>query len=83
VKPVVIVIGMLVLAGAPASSAFATGCLKGAVVGGVVGHVAGHHGVAGAAVGCAIGHHEASKQDRYDNDRYSRDDDRDTRDEPR
>jgi hypothetical protein len=83
VKPLLILGGVLMLAGPPASSAFAAGCVKGAVVGGVLGHVSGHHGVAGAAVGCAIGHHEAEKRDRYDHDRYSRDDDRDARSEPR
>lgn len=81
-KPILILGGMLVLAGAPLSSAVAAGCVKGAVVGGVVGHVAGHHGLAGAAVGCAVGHHEANKQDRDDHDRYSRED-RGGRDDPR
>ena len=82
-KTILILGGLLVLAGAPASSAFATGCVKGAVVGGLVGHVAGHHGLAGAAVGCAIGHHEADKQDHYDNDRYGHDGDRDAHPDPR
>jgi hypothetical protein len=45
-------------------AALAKGCIKGAVVGGIAGHVAGHHGLAGAAVGCAIGHHEASKDEK-------------------
>jgi hypothetical protein len=42
----------------------AKGCIKGAVVGGVAGHVAGHHGFLGAAAGCAIGHHEATKNEK-------------------
>jgi hypothetical protein len=82
-RAILILGGMLALGAVPASSAFAAGCVKGAVVGGILGHVAGHHGVAGAAVGCAVGHHDAERQDRYDHDRYSRDDDRDTRRDPR
>ena len=82
-KSILILGGMLILAPVIASSASAAGCVRGAVVGGVLGHMAGHHGVAGAAVGCAVGHHEANKQDRDDNDRYSHDDDRSARDYPR
>jgi len=47
-----------------AASAQAKGCLKGAAVGGVAGHVAGHHVFLGAAAGCVIGHHEASKNEK-------------------
>jgi hypothetical protein len=74
--------GILLLTPAIATSAFAAGCVKGAVIGGVLGHMAGH-GVAGAAAGCAIGHHEATKRDRYDGNRYNQNGDRTARDYPR
>ena len=45
-----------------ATSAEATGCIKGAVVGGAAGSMAGH-GKMGAAAGCAVGHHKANKKD--------------------
>jgi uncharacterized protein YcfJ len=82
VKSILVLAGMIILTPVVTSSAFAAGCVKGAVVGGVLGHMAGHHGMAGATAGCVIGHHEANKQDRYENDRYNHDGDRSVRNYP-
>jgi uncharacterized protein YcfJ len=59
-KPLILAVGLLAIACAPAAEA--KGCIKGAIVGGIAGHMAGH-GKVGAVAGCIIGHHEANKQD--------------------
>ena len=64
------IIGCAILAfalGATSVAAEAKGCIKGADVGGAAGHFAHHHGVLGAAAGCVIGHHEASKNNKSNN----------------
>src|SRR5690348_15864094 len=69
----------LALVSGGVGTAHAKGCLKGAAVGGVAGHMAGHHTVMGAAAGCAFGHHEASKDQKAQQQAQSTSDDSNTK----